>query len=90
MKNVIRLGDQTSHGGKVITTRASHFRIGGVPVACVGDTCSCPMAGHNGCTIASGSKHHLINGVEIAFEGDLTTCGAKLISSSCLVRTKSD
>jgi len=86
VRNVIRLGDQTSHGGKVIATNASHFRIGGVPVACVGDVCSCPMPGHNGCRIASGSKQHLINGVEIAFEGDVTTCGAKLFSSTCTLR----
>lgn len=49
MRNVIRLGDETSHGGKVISSRANHFKVGGIPVACVGDQCSCPMAGHNGC-----------------------------------------
>lgn len=81
MRNVIRLGDITSHGGKVISTRASHFKVGGVPVACVGDRCSCPISGHNGCTIASGSARHRIEGVAIAFEDDVTSCGAKLKSS---------
>ncbi|AVR94583.1 PAAR domain-containing protein [Pseudoduganella armeniaca] len=81
MRKVIRLGDSTSHGGKVISTRAPHFKVGGIPVACVGDPCSCPVKGHNGCTIASGSARHRIGGVPIAFEGDVTSCGAKLLSS---------
>lgn len=82
MRKVIRLGDMTSHGGKVVSVRATHFKINGVPVACVGDLCSCPLPGHNGCTIATGSARHRINGIALAFEGDVTSCGAKLQSSS--------
>ena len=82
MRKVIRLGDMTSHGGKVVSARAAHFRVNGIPVACVGDICSCPVPGHNGCTIATGSAHHRINGVPVAFDGDVTNCGARLRSSS--------
>lgn len=81
MKNVIRLGDATSHGGKVIDVRARHFTIGAIPVACLGDLCTCPIQGHSGCTIASGSPHHRIDGVPVAYEGDKTSCGATLKSS---------
>lgn len=81
MKNVIRLGDATSHGGKVVSSSATHYKVHGVPVACVGDACSCPMLGHDGCTITTGSPHHLIGGKQIAFDGDSLSCGAKLISS---------
>lgn len=81
MRNVIRLGDATSHGGKVVSASAINFKVRGVPVACFGDTCSCPIPGHHGCTIATGSPHHLINGKQIAFDGDSLSCGAKLISS---------
>lgn len=87
MRNVIRLGDATSHGGKVVSVRATHFTIGGVAVACVGDLCSCPIRGHNGCTIVSGSRRHRINGVLLAFDGDATSCGAKLLSSLTNFRT---
>jgi uncharacterized Zn-binding protein involved in type VI secretion len=87
MRKVIRLGDPTSHGGKVISTRATHFKVGGIPVACVGDSCSCPVPGHSGCTIASGSSRHRIKGVLIAFEDDVTSCGAKLKSSLQNFRT---
>ena len=87
MRNVIRLGDETSHGGKVISTRANHFKIGGIAVACVGDPCSCPVPGHNGCTIIGGSARHRINGIAVAFDDDVTSCGAKLKSSLCNFRT---
>jgi uncharacterized Zn-binding protein involved in type VI secretion len=82
MRNVIRLGDATSHGGKVSSTRATNFKVAGIPVACVGDPCTCPVPGHNGCTIATGSQHHRIEGKMIAFDGDVTSCGAKLIASA--------
>jgi len=81
MRKVIRLGDATSHGGKVIGSRADHFTVGGIAVACVGDPCTCPIPGHSGCTIASGSPRHRIKGVSIAFEDDVTSCGARLKSS---------
>lgn len=90
MRNVIRLGDNTSHGGKVISCRATNFTVDGIPVACVGDPCSCPMPGHNGCTIASGSSKHRIGGVQIAFQGCVTSCGAKLESSLTNFRTSED
>jgi uncharacterized Zn-binding protein involved in type VI secretion len=81
MKNVIRLGDATSHGGKVVSASASNFKVQEIPVACVGDTCSCPIPGHSGCTITTGSPHHKISGKSIAFDGDSLSCGAKLIAS---------
>lgn len=81
MKNVIRLGDATTHGGKVISASASNFQVQGIPVACVGDACSCPIHGHSGCTITSGSPHHTIGGKHIAFDGDSLSCGATLIAS---------
>ena len=89
MKNVIRLGDATTHGGKVINVSASHFKVHGIPVACVGDTCSCPIPGHSGCTITRGSPHHTISGKHLAFDGDTLSCGAKLISSFKHFSTKS-
>ena len=81
MRNVIRLGDTTSHGGKVVSSSATNFKVHGVPVGCVGDACSCPIPGHDGCTITSGSPHHLINDKRVAFDGDKLSCGATLISS---------
>lgn len=81
MPNVIRLGDPTSHGGKVISTGASHITVNGIAVVLVGDKCTCPRKGHDGCTVATGNAHHTVDGVPVAYDGDETTCGAKLIST---------
>jgi len=81
MPNVIRLGDATSHGGKVESVSATHFTVDGIAVASVGDICSCPIKGHDKCTIAEGDPTHLIDGIAVAYDGHKTTCGAALIAS---------
>ena len=81
MRNIIRLGDPTSHGGKVVSTTASHAKVNGIPVARKGDVCTCPLKGHSGCTIAEGDPHHKIDGIPVAYAGHKTTCGAALIST---------
>lgn len=81
MPNIIRVGDPTSHGGKVISSNANHIKVGGIAVALVGDKCTCPVKGHDNCTIATGNANHKVNGVAVAYDGDTTTCGAKLIAS---------
>jgi uncharacterized Zn-binding protein involved in type VI secretion len=78
MRGVIRLGDPTSHGGKV-KSAAPKSKVMGVAVARQGDACSCPH--HRDCTIAEGNPEVLIDGVPAAFEGHKTTCGATLIST---------
>ncbi|XYJ09379.1 PAAR domain-containing protein [Telluria sp. B2] len=81
MRNVIRLGDATSHGGKVESVSATHFTVDGIPVASVGDKCSCPIKGHDNCTVAEGDPTHVIDGTAVAYDGHKTTCGASLVSS---------
>jgi len=81
MPNVIRLGDPTSHGGKVVSVSASHFTVGGIAVARVGDLCVCPIKGHDVCTIAEGSAFHAIDGIAVAYDGHKTSCGATLIAT---------
>jgi uncharacterized Zn-binding protein involved in type VI secretion len=36
-KDIIRLGDPTSHGGSVVAVSARHFTVDGLPVARVGN-----------------------------------------------------
>ena len=81
MSNVIRLGDPTSHGGKVIECSAANYKAGGLPMAVVGDKVVCPLPGHTNCTIASGNSRHKINGRYVAYHGDKVSCGATLIST---------
>ena len=80
-KQVIRLGDKTSHGGAVIEASAQHYKVGGIPVARVGDKCSCPKKGHDNCVIASGNPKFIVDGKPVAFDGDVTSCGAVLQAS---------
>ncbi|MFS2214572.1 PAAR domain-containing protein [Telluria sp. Tellsp104] len=82
MRNVIRLGDATSHGGKVVSVSASHVTVEGIAVARLGDVCSCPIKGHDNCTIAEGDPHHVVDGVPVAYAGHKTSCGAVLIAST--------
>lgn len=80
MKGVIRLGDPTSHGGKVVAASGSGV-VSGLPVARVGDACVCPKRGHSKCVIVEGDPAVLLDGVPVAFEGHRTSCGAALIST---------
>lgn len=81
MPNVIRVGDPTTHGGKVIKTSVPNVKVSGKPVALIGDRCMCPMTGHQNCVIVSGNSKHTVNGKAVAYHGDKTSCGATLIST---------
>lgn len=79
MPNVIRLNDPTSHGGKVMGVATTNFIVGGNPVACIGDKCSCPI--HGTVTIVQAESGHTVGGVAVAYDGHKTSCGAVLIST---------
>lgn len=78
MPKIIRLGDPTDHGGKVIEISAQQFTVEDIPVARKGDKCSCPHQGHDNCVIAEGDENFKIDGIPVAFEGHKTSCGAVL------------
>lgn len=80
MRAVIRVGDSTSHGGKVVTGRDTS-KVMERAVACVGDLCTCPMDGHRDCVIVEGDENVKVDGKAVAFDGHKTSCGAALISS---------
>lgn len=80
MANVIRLGDQTSHGGKVAQVTATHFTVGGIVVARKGDKVTCPI--HGAGTIVEGDARHTIDGVPVAYAGHKTSCGATLLATA--------
>ncbi|MCA1857835.1 PAAR domain-containing protein [Massilia oculi] len=79
MRKIIRLDDATSHGGKVLSVAATHFTVGGVAVARVGDRISCPVHGPG--SIVEGEARHTVDGVPVAYEGHKTSCGAMLLPS---------
>lgn len=79
-RHVIRLGDPTTHGGKVVSASATRF-IFGKPVARMGDKATCPIPGHGVVTIVEGDPDWTDDGKPIALEGHKCSCGCSLIST---------
>jgi len=79
-RGVIRLGDSTDHGGKVISVAHTAATDMGIPIARVGDMVACPKC-KGVFPIAEGDPQCTILDVPVAFDGNKTACGAALISS---------
>lgn len=77
---VVVLGDQTTHGGKVISATSKIF-ANNKPVALVGDQVSCPILGHGVNVIIQGSKVLFCSGKPVAVHNSMCACGCKLIAS---------
>jgi uncharacterized Zn-binding protein involved in type VI secretion len=76
----IRLGDDTDHGGKVISA-SSTMRINGRFVARKGDGVSCPIHDIKPNLIIDGDESTCNGGIPIARHGYRAMCGCHLISS---------
>jgi len=80
MIDLIRLGDATDHGGKVISassTMSCHRRA----VARKGDMVSCPKHDIRPNLIIDGDEKIMDHGVPVARQGHRAMCGCRLISS---------
>jgi uncharacterized Zn-binding protein involved in type VI secretion len=83
-REIIVLGDTTTHGGEVISARgagAVPMDIDGIPVACVGDKVTCPRCKGTH-TILRGQRDGYrmeLDEIEIALKGDPVSDGSKLI-----------
>ena len=81
MMNLIRVGDDTDHGGKVITG-SSKMRFDGRIVARKGDEVTCPQHPEvKPNLIVEGDESMTDDGIPIARHGHRATCGCCLISS---------
>ena len=78
-RGVIRINDQTDHGGKVISA-SSGTVVMGLAAALEGDLTFCPQCKGNFPikTDRQGAKH---NGKHYVYHGDVAECGAHLLSS---------
>lgn len=81
MPYIIRLGDPTSHGGKVISADASDYIVDGIAIVRVGDQCSCPIPGHGVTKVIDGDPDYIVEGQPVAYAGHKAGCGATLIST---------
>ena len=78
-KAIIRLGDPTSHGGKVLEGFMDNICMG-KPIAGVGHKVSCPQC-KGTFPIVEGAQISLMMGKNVAVEGMKTACGATLIAT---------
>ncbi|WP_321873398.1 PAAR domain-containing protein [Burkholderia ubonensis] len=79
--DLIRLGDATDHGGKVITASET-MEYDGIAVARKGDRITCPLHPDvHPNVIEEGDETMDDEGIPIARAGHSGTCGCRLISS---------
>lgn len=79
-KNVVRLGDPTTHGGMVISASSTTI-VEGIAVALVGDLVSCPKKYHGVNMIIEGAETCYSDGKPIVIDSALCQCGCKVIST---------
>ena len=76
-----RLGDRSSHGGRIVTG-ARRTYVNGRPAARLGDLHVCPLPFHGTTRIVTGSTKTFIEGRPAARMGDRTGCGARIATGS--------
>lgn len=80
MPAMIRLGDPSDHGGRMVSA-SGKARIGGIQGCVSGDMHVCPLKGHGTTAVTSSSKC-TSNGRSVVRVGDVAGCGAVLVSGS--------
>lgn len=78
-RGVARLGDTTSHGGRIITSSYS-YSVLGISVSLEGDKTDCPLC-KGIFPIVTDNSERKHEGKPVAYHGDRATCGATLVSS---------
>lgn len=79
-RDIVRLGDKTTHGGVVVTASPIHT-LRGIGIARMGDMVACPIPGHGTNPIVEGCPVFTIGGRSVALHGHKTACGCSLIAS---------
>lgn len=79
MPEIIRMGDPTSHGGRVVEGSASDI-CQGKPIAFIGHKTFCPIC-KGSFPIVEGSMSTTFYGRGVALAGMKTACGAVLIAT---------
>jgi uncharacterized Zn-binding protein involved in type VI secretion len=81
MPEIARLGDTSSHGGKIISASGKATYVNGIQVAVNGDMHQCPIKNH-GTTPISSSSTVKSGGNSVIRIGDTAGCGAVISSAS--------
>lgn len=76
-RNIVLVGDPTTHGGRVMTGSETDT-IDGRAIARMGDLVDCPLHGVG--PIIEGDTHTLLEGRPMALEGHRAECGCRLLA----------
>lgn len=87
MEEIVRLGDQTDHGGVVIQG-FFETSLNGRPMAGKGHMVMCPRCYGMPYPIIEGSSTYKIKGVPVALNGMKTACGAKLMATGSMAKVE--
>lgn len=80
MIDLVRLGDATDHGGRVISASPT-MTFDGRRVARKGDEVTCPLHDIDPNRIVEGDESMMDDGVPVARHGHRAMCGCRLLSS---------
>ena len=83
MTNVVVMGDQSSHGGSVISAGGTFMTDKG-PVAVTGDMHACTIKGHGVTPIIATTGNVKNGGKGVCFTGAVSGCGAMITGSGSL------
>ena len=80
MSEIVRLGDSSDHGGKMVSATGL-FTVNGIVVCVDGDSHRCPIIGH-GTTSVSSKNTLKSNSKSVIRVGDTAGCGATINQGS--------
>jgi len=84
--SLARLGEQSTHGGTIISASGNNIVANGIAVAVEGDYHRCPIEGHGDTQLISSSRN-TSGGKGFIKAGDRAGCGAIITTGSMNVLT---
>jgi len=77
MRNIACLGDNSNHGGVLVSTNQDNkFKVAGINVCANGCMHSCPITGHGTTAVSAIAVKSKVNGKLIITYGATAGCGA--------------
>ena len=83
---VVRVGDQSDHGGSMITANGK-YKDENKQAGVNGDLHSCPLPGHGVTSVSASSVNTSSGGPKILRIGDVAGCGARIATGSSITKS---
>ena len=87
LRPLLRLGDPTTGGGRLVQVAAARFQVEGRPVATRGDLATCALPGHPPLSpLVDGDPACCVHGRPVARDGARLACGCQVHATTRLVQ----